>query len=440
VKDSFQTRSLRRGRARSGEKGQVLIIVVIFLAIVLLGIAALVIDIGRAYYAHRSLQASADAAALAGAQELPDAASAQSTAMSYGGHSGGKNDQGNIPGVTTSVTTKCITSLGKCDPVNAIVVTEHAANVPTLFARILGIDHFSITARATAAMGQGVPKPAHIMIIFDRTNSMNQSCTAGSSKATCVRDGIKAFLQGMDPKYDQVGLIAYPPGNGGNPCTFTPHSVDGPTTDYDAYPNGYLLVPLSTDYKKADGTLDTGSQLVSTVNCVKAQGTTATAPGIDKAQQVLAANHDPKAQDVIIFLTDGEANYGPCTDKNNDDVCENNSSPYRATPCHQAAASGQAATAAGTWVYGIAYDTPSVQCWGWRSSGTGTDGKSCNKKDGFQFRCTEVPSMTAYQMVQQIASDSSKFFNQPNPGDLTKIFESIAVDLTGPVLVDDDAK
>jgi hypothetical protein len=48
--------------------------------------------------------------------------------------------------------------------------------------------------------------------------------------------------------------------------------------------------------------------------------------------------------------------------------------------------------------------------------------------------------MTAYQMVQQIASDSSKFFNQPNPGDLTKIFESIAVDLTGPVLVDDDAK
>ena len=32
--------------------------------------------------------------------------------------------------------------------------------------------------------------------------------------------------------------------------------------------------------------------------------------------------------------------------------------------------------------------------------------------------------MTAYQIVQQIASDPSKFFNQPNPSDLTEIFEN----------------
>jgi hypothetical protein len=243
----------------------------------------------------------------------------------------------------------------------------------------------------------------------------------------------------MDPAYDKVGLIAYPPGNGGNPCTFTPHSVDGPTTDYDAYPNGYQVVSLSDDYKRADGSLNSSSSLVSTVNCLRAQGTTATAPGIDKAQQILVANHDPAAQDVIIFLTDGEANYGPCTDANHDQICENNSSPYRARPCHQAASSGQAATAAGTIVYGIAYDTGSVQCWGWRSSGTGTDGKSCNKKNGFQFRCSEQPAITADQMVRQIASDPSKFFSQPNPGDLTQVFKSIAVDLLGPTLIDNDA-
>ena len=89
-------------------------------------------------------------------------------------------------------------------------------------------------------------------------------------------------------------------------------------------------------------------------------------------------------------------------------------------------------------MYAIAYDTGSVQCWGWKSSGTGSDGKTCNKKNGFQFRCTESPSMTALQMVQQIASDSSKFFNQPNPGDLTQVFKTIAVNLTGPTLVDND--
>ncbi len=177
---------------------------------------------------------------------------------------------------------------------------------------------------------------------------------------------------------------------------------------------------------------------MSTVTCLRAQGTTATAPGIDKAQQVLAANHDPEAQDAIIFLTDGEANYGPCTDSNGDQNCENNSSQYRSRPCRQAATSGQAATAAGTWVYGIAYDAPGVECWGWRSSGTGTDGKSCNKKNGFQFRCKEQPTMTAMQMVQGIASDPSKFFNQPNPGDLTEIFRMIAFSLTGPSLIDND--
>lgn len=61
---------LDRHEARRGERGQVIVLLVLFL-VVLLGMSAMVIDVGYAYYAHRSLQASADAAALAGAQELP---------------------------------------------------------------------------------------------------------------------------------------------------------------------------------------------------------------------------------------------------------------------------------------------------------------------------------------------------------------------------------
>jgi uncharacterized membrane protein len=48
------------------------VVLVVVMLVVLLGFAALVIDVGYAYYAHRQLQASADAAALAGAQELPN--------------------------------------------------------------------------------------------------------------------------------------------------------------------------------------------------------------------------------------------------------------------------------------------------------------------------------------------------------------------------------
>jgi hypothetical protein len=419
---------------RRNEDGQALVLIAVTL-VVLFGISALVLDVGRAYVVKRHLQASADAAALAGAQELPDPSAASTYAQNYSGEPSAKNADSHLPPVTTNVTTKCL-SKTTCNPVNAVVV-EESTFVPTLFAKVLGIDGFTIKAKATGLMGQGVPKPAHIIIVFDRTNSMNDPCTAGGSKATCVRNGIKAFLEGMDPKYDDVGLVAFPPGTG-NPCTFTPKSTDGPTTDYDAYPNGYLLVPLGHDYRaNATAPLNTGSQLVSTVNCLRAQGTTATATAIDRAQQTLTANHNPDAQDVIIFLTDGEANYGPCTDNNHDQVCENNTSPYRSTPCHQAVASADNAAAQGTVLYGIAYNTSGVQCWGWRSSGTGTDGQSCNKKNGYQFRCSESPSMTAASMVQGIASDPGKFFNQPTPSDLTTVFQHIAEDLTGPSLVDD---
>jgi Flp pilus assembly protein TadG len=417
------------------EDGQALVLIALTL-VVLFGISALVLDVGRAYVVKRHLQASADAAALAGAQELPDPSAATSFAQSYSGNPGAKNADNHLPPVSTTVTTKCL-SKTTCNPVNALVV-EETTFVPTLFAKVLGINGFTIKARATALMGQGVPKPAHIMIVLDRTNSMNSSCSAGGTKMTCARNGIKAFLSGMDPKYDDVGLMVLPPGNGGAPCSFTPKSTDGPTTEYDAYPNGYLVVTLGHDYR-ANNTapLNTSSALVSTVNCVTAGGTTAQAPAIDKAQAYLAAHHDAKAQDVIILLTDGEGVYGPCTDANHDQVCENNSSPYRSQPCHQAITSAHAATAAGTIVYGIAYNASGLTCQGWKSSGTGSDGQSCNKKNGYQFRCNESPSMSATTMVQGVASDSTKYFNQPNPADLTTTFQHIAEDLTGPSLVDD---
>ena len=63
---------------------------VVISLVVLLGMAAFVIDIGYAYYVQRSLQSSADAAALAGAQELPNAANAESVARQYSGRAGGQ--------------------------------------------------------------------------------------------------------------------------------------------------------------------------------------------------------------------------------------------------------------------------------------------------------------------------------------------------------------
>ena len=70
-----------RQRSRS-ERGQAFALMIIAL-IALLGTAALVMDVGFAWYAKRQVQASADAAALAGAQQLPDVSSATTIAQDY---------------------------------------------------------------------------------------------------------------------------------------------------------------------------------------------------------------------------------------------------------------------------------------------------------------------------------------------------------------------
>src|SRR5438045_1802763 len=73
----------------SNDNGQATILTVVFMT-VLLGMAALVLDIGSWYRADRATQSTADAAALAGAQALPyDPAGATTLAQQYANKNGG---------------------------------------------------------------------------------------------------------------------------------------------------------------------------------------------------------------------------------------------------------------------------------------------------------------------------------------------------------------
>src|SRR5205814_254145 len=87
---SMRARLSCPSRARS-EDGQSMVLFVIVVAVLLL-VAALVLDIADAYSNRHALQASADAAALAGANELPDSAAAISVAGDYSGRPGAKNE------------------------------------------------------------------------------------------------------------------------------------------------------------------------------------------------------------------------------------------------------------------------------------------------------------------------------------------------------------
>ena len=71
------------------ERGQSTVLTLVFLT-VLLGMAALVLDVGSWYRTKRAAQSTADAAALAGAQALPyDTAGASNLAMQYANKNGG---------------------------------------------------------------------------------------------------------------------------------------------------------------------------------------------------------------------------------------------------------------------------------------------------------------------------------------------------------------
>ncbi|HYZ18966.1 MAG TPA: pilus assembly protein TadG-related protein [Gaiellaceae bacterium] len=122
------------------QRGQAMVLTLVFM-IVLLGMAAAVLDVGAWYRAHRGTQATADASALAGAQDLPDfPSSARTAALDYAGRNGGGVQSQDVEfesGVVANDTIK-------------VTARKSAAGV---FTRLFGID--SVTARSTAKARAG---------------------------------------------------------------------------------------------------------------------------------------------------------------------------------------------------------------------------------------------------------------------------------------------
>jgi hypothetical protein len=118
--------------------GQAYVITVLFLA-VLLAMAAAVLDIGSWYRADRSLQATVDAAALAGAQALPTStANASALASQYATKNGG----GTIN----------VTFQSRVFPNDTIKVTG-SRPAPGFFSKVLGVKSVTVHANATARAG-----------------------------------------------------------------------------------------------------------------------------------------------------------------------------------------------------------------------------------------------------------------------------------------------
>ena len=117
------------------ERGQAAVLTVVFIA-GLLGAMAMVLDVGSWFREQRATQSAADAAALAGAQELPE-----------------------FPGTASAVASEYLTSNGGGDPVitysmknlpNDTISVGVTRQAPGVFAKLFGIDSVDVHAHATA--------------------------------------------------------------------------------------------------------------------------------------------------------------------------------------------------------------------------------------------------------------------------------------------------
>jgi hypothetical protein len=220
------------GRRLRRQEGQALPLVAIWM-VVLLGFAALVIDIGRLYVAQEQLQAAVNSAALAAGNNLPNATNAYSAAVSYSAATGDKNTMTGYgvsaasPTVTfecnahapndTSGTCPTDTSNTSCHPsgsanpasstCNAVVVSE-TATVQTTFAGLFNLPKWTISDSAIAAARGGYDPPLDVEVIMDNTQSMVSSSCSGtvtgipSGDATqldCAKAGVGALLQTLWP-------------------------------------------------------------------------------------------------------------------------------------------------------------------------------------------------------------------------------------------------
>jgi hypothetical protein len=450
-------------RLRGAERGQSLVLITVAM-FAIVGLVAIVVDVGTAYIGYQELRAQTQAAALAGGAVMSNdgetVTEVQTTATDYSGHTGDANVNSSLlTNVVVTATTKCLTSAAAISAgvpyctasspcgclstgANALSVTE-TAQVPTTFAKVLGFNTWNLSATAMASAKGGFNGPYNVAIVVDTTASMNSgdSGNCSSSKIACALQGVQTLLTTLSPcpggltscgaaastsvavplpatgnlnasnvpnAVDEVSLFAFPgPVSTAQAQLDTNCSGTNPAiTSYNGYfpnnsctgakapaacctsrgegncattytPPEYEIVPLSSDYRASDiaTSLTTGSNLVIAAGGGCSKGIAA--PGgegtfyagvIDTAQSALAtaAAARPNTKNVMILISDGEANADAPGAGVTDGMEAPTPAPSKVYPatkqCAQAVASAQAAAAAGTTVYAVAYGSESSGC------------------------------------------------------------------------------
>ena len=155
------------------ERGQAMVLTVVFL-VVLLGMCAMVLDVGSWYKADRDTQSTADAAALAGAQALPeDPATARQLAQQYADKNGG------LGSGTISISSKVVP--------NDTISVSVKRSAPGFFSKVVGVNSVAVGSTAVAR-SEGVTSVKYVAPITVHWKHPLLNCTGPASNPTCNPD------------------------------------------------------------------------------------------------------------------------------------------------------------------------------------------------------------------------------------------------------------
>jgi hypothetical protein len=291
-----------------------------------------------------------------------------------------------------------------------------------------------------------------------------------------AKNGVRTLMGMLNPPYAQIGMVAFPPLTtaSSSVCSAPP----GTSSDYTAYDSAnrrYLTDQISDDYKRANGSIDTTSGLYTHTDpgnsnaCIRADGYTSYSEALRQAKQELDMHGRPSVADVIVFLTDGEANIGSVYGPDDPEFPPDNADDQR--PCQTAIDLADSYKEEGVTIYSIGYALgDNVPCtrgeYGpWiprvkavkakydrhgrltRPARPEVPAHWCDRSipaeagDCFHHAddASESPRLYSEDVVEEIAS-AGAFYSKPSAGQLNTIFAAIATDIGAGSsrLVDDD--
>jgi Flp pilus assembly protein TadG len=212
----------RRRRIERDESGLVLVWMALFL-MVLIGFAALAVDLGHGYFVAQRAQNAADAAALAGTVSLPgDFATASADALAVASANGFTDG---VDGVT-------VLTQQQLQPTQLKVTIKQ--DLPTWFAKAIGFDHMTISRTATAD--------------YDQPVAMGSPSNTFGNQPDCV--GTCSSGDSTPQFWANVAGKASPKSNGdrfqASLCTSAADNCPSGGTNTDYNPDGYVYAVNNT--------------------------------------------------------------------------------------------------------------------------------------------------------------------------------------------------